>query len=156
MINCYRGLPLVRSRNFGAVLAVAVLSVVITGAALAGPPYPRYGTRSVDGDIGDWNLTVDFYAQMYRAGDPDKPVESWLYLRYDCHTNTLYILMRGKPKVPILIDAAKTAWVAIDVISNKVVMGTPGTTGRPLTSRGWMSRLPRATRLPPVTRPLSH
>ena len=109
------------------IIVLAAMSLSSTVAS-ADPPYPLYGTRVVDGDYSDWNLTKDYYAAMYRAGWPEKPLESWLYLRYDCNTSTLYILVRGRPSVPV-ITSPTDAWVAVDVISNKAVTGTSGMDG---------------------------
>jgi len=51
--------------------------------AMAAPPQPTYGVANVDGNIGEWDLANDFFANMYRAGKTDKEIESKLYLRYD-------------------------------------------------------------------------
>ena len=76
------------------VFAFAVfLVLVMYGPASAAPPVPTFGTAVVDGNIDEWDLINDFFANMHRAGDPDKVVESKLYLRYDCATNTMYALV---------------------------------------------------------------
>jgi hypothetical protein len=55
---------------------------------------PAYGSGIVvDGDIGDWDLNSDFYAEMYMAGNPDFINLSTLYLRYDCATSMLFALV---------------------------------------------------------------
>lgn len=64
---------------------------------------PTYGVANVDGNASEWNLTNDFFADMYRAAKPDKPVESKLYLRYDCQTKTLYALVLVVPDVQALV-----------------------------------------------------
>lgn len=51
-----------------------------------------FGSATVDGNPIEWSST-DFFASMHRAGDPDKVIESNLYLRYDCNTQTLYTLV---------------------------------------------------------------
>lgn len=100
------------------------------GSAFADAPYPGYGTRIVDGDVSDWNLAKDYFATMYRAGEEGKPLESWLYLRYDCNTNTLYVLVRGRPSVPVVVSEDE-AWVALGSINTKLVDGYSGADGVP-------------------------
>jgi hypothetical protein len=112
------------------VLASVLFAFLAADVACADPPFPRYGTRLVGGDYGDWNLTKDFFSNMYRAGNPNKPLESWLYLRYDCHTNTLYVLVLAVPGVPVSTNPI-AAWVAVGSIGNKVVTGNSGNDGVP-------------------------
>jgi hypothetical protein len=97
---------------------------------MAAPPNPSIGTAVVDGNPSEWNLTADFFADMYRAGDDGKVVESKLYLRYNPPTQTLYVLVLTEAGVPGL-KLADDAWVAIDGISNKVVNGNSGNDGTP-------------------------
>ncbi len=52
------------------------------------------GFAFVDGYYADdWDLDEDFYANMYEAGKTDHDILSYLYLKYDCLTNTLYALV---------------------------------------------------------------
>ncbi len=98
----------------------------------ATPPQPTYGTAVVDGDPGEWNLTADFFADMYRAGKASKPLESKLYLRYDCYTGTLFALILTEPGVVGYIDtSAVTGWIAIDSQNNKLVNEAAGNDGVP-------------------------
>jgi hypothetical protein len=117
------------------VLAAAMAYVITAGPAIAGAPYPHYGKRVIDGTISDWNLDVDFYADMYRAGKTDKAVESKAYLRYDCNSNTLFVLVLGEPGVigshSDEVGGDVTSWVAINVQSNKVVNELAGNDGIP-------------------------
>jgi hypothetical protein len=111
---------------------ITLLVMVMPIVAAAVPPQPSFGTAVVDGHYGEWNLTADFFADMYRAGGPDKIVESKLYLRYDCITNTMYVLVLVQPGVVGYIDSlATTAWVAINTNSNKVVNELSGNDGIP-------------------------
>ncbi|HEX7880437.1 MAG TPA: hypothetical protein VF720_13570, partial [Candidatus Eisenbacteria bacterium] len=114
-------------------LAAAVLATALAGTPVgATPPNPSPGTAVVDGNPGEWNLATDFFTNMYRAGNPSKPIESKAYLRYDCSTHTMYVLVLGVPGVPVYIDSnAVTAWVAIDNQSNKVVNEASGNDGIP-------------------------
>ncbi len=82
-----------------------VISFATYGSAKAVVlPQPAYGVAVVDGNPGEWDTTADFYANMYRAGNPSKPLESKLYLRYDCYTETLYALVLAEPGVLIIAD----------------------------------------------------
>lgn len=100
--------------------------------ALAAPPNPTYGTANVDGNSGEWNLVADFFSLMYRAGNPTKPVESKAYLRYNCATSTMYVLVLMEPNSIGYIDPnAQTAWVAINAQNNKVVTENSGDDGIP-------------------------
>ena len=92
-----RGRPMRRWRWRGALVAAAVASAALALPAAAAPPQPTYGAATVDGDPSEWDTTNDFFSDMYRAGKPDKPVESKLYLRYDCGTQTLYALVLAEP-----------------------------------------------------------
>lgn len=69
---------------------------------------PAYNVATVDGDISEWDLSTDFYANMYRAGNPDKTIESKLYVRYDCLSETLYALVLPEPGVIILANDSDT------------------------------------------------
>jgi len=107
-----------------------ILLITLPSLAMATPPYPTSGAATVDGNIAEWNLTNDFFANMYRAGKDDKVVESILYLRYDLSSQTMYVLVLTEPGVPALTQA-DDAWVAIDEISNKVVKGNSGNDATP-------------------------
>jgi hypothetical protein len=86
----------------------------------------------VDGNSGEWNLVNDFFSLMYRAGNPTKPVESKAYLRYNCGTGTMYVLVLMEPNSIGYIDPfAQTAWVAINAQNNKVVTENSGDDGIP-------------------------
>ncbi|MFH1218947.1 MAG: hypothetical protein V1694_00635 [Candidatus Eisenbacteria bacterium] len=112
--------------------AVVTAMMVMPLAATAVPPNPTFGTAVVDGQYGEWNLVNDFFSNMYRAGDSTKAMESKLYLRYDCITNTMYVLVLCEPGVPGYIDpTAATGWIAIDRVNNKVVNENSGNNGVP-------------------------
>jgi opacity protein-like surface antigen len=114
------------------VSGVIVVAMTTPWVASAVPPYPSAGQAVVDGYYAEWDLTNDYFADMYRAGNPNKPVESELYLRYDCVSNTLYALVLNLPDVVGYIDStAVTSWIAIDDNSNKVVNEASGNDGIP-------------------------
>ena len=88
-------------------LLVLCLLPVAVSAADPNASEPTYNGATVDGNPGEWDLNADFFANMYRTGDTGKSVFSKLYLRYDCNTSTLYILLlpdnNQVPPVPINI-----------------------------------------------------
>jgi hypothetical protein len=128
MRGCYRSRLFGTGRLVGLLVFLLIAISINADSSLAEAPYPRYGTRVVDGDVGDWNLAKDYFASMYRAGNPDKPLESSLYLRYDCPTNTLYVLVLGKPNVPVVVSD-EDAWVGLNAVNAKLVDGSSGTDG---------------------------
>ena len=123
-----------------ALFVIAALAVILGLANLHGPspcwawtPPSYYSPTTVDGNyIGEWNLTSDFFANMYRAGNPTKQIEAKAYLRYDCVPNTLYVLVLTEPGVPALAAGWESAaWAAIGTVSNKVYTGMSGDDGIP-------------------------
>lgn len=86
----------------------------LQGAGVAGGAEPTYGSATVDGNPGEWNLTADFFADMYRAGDPSKKVESKLYLRYDCGTGVMYALVLSAGNWPILVQGNDEVWIKLN------------------------------------------
>lgn len=107
-------------------LAICVLTYICAGPTTlsAAPPEPSHGSAVVDGNTTEWDLVNDFFGYMYRAGNPAKPIESSVHLRYDCSTNTVYVLVltNGVPGIggPTYAPAA---WAAINKVSNKVYTG---------------------------------
>jgi uncharacterized repeat protein (TIGR01451 family) len=99
---------------FRLMMAAGLIGVILGalhGALVwaASYPYPTYGTATVDGAYGEWNLaedgTGDFFANMYRSADSTKDVLSKLYLRYDCSSKTLYALVLVETGHTIDVDA---------------------------------------------------
>lgn len=121
-------------RHSKRILLSSVLAAGLFGAgiAVATPPIVQPGSAIIDGLTAEWNLVNDFFTNMYRAGKVDKPLESKLYLRYDCGKQTVYALVLTEPNVPGLIVAgATTAWIAINSQNNKVVNEGSGNDGTP-------------------------
>ncbi|MCL4830020.1 MAG: hypothetical protein KJZ95_21875, partial [Caldilinea sp.] len=85
-------------------LMLALVMMAATPAMAVVLPQPSYKTAVIDGNHTEWNLTDDFFAYMHRAGNPSKPVESTLYLRYDCATSTGYALVLAQPGVDVLMQ----------------------------------------------------
>ncbi|MBU0494723.1 MAG: hypothetical protein KKA73_15165 [Chloroflexi bacterium] len=86
--------------------ALMLLLFPIAFTSAATPPEPTYGAAVVDGDYGEWDLSNDYFADMYRAANPNHDVLAKLYLRYDCSTQTLYALVLVEPGHPIDVDIA--------------------------------------------------
>lgn len=113
--------------SFGTVVLILLLLSLGHLAQAASPPQPTYGTAVVDGNISEWNLTNDFFANMYRAGNASKKLEAKAYLRYDCASHTLYVLVLTQPGVTALAQGWESAaWGAIGTVSNKVYTGNSG------------------------------
>lgn len=88
----------------GSILASLGLAAVMTVSVAAAPPNVNTGSGiSVDGSFADWT-EADFFADMYRAADDEKQVESKLYLRYDCSTSTLFVRVDAVDGVTIPTD----------------------------------------------------
>ncbi len=76
------------------VLLFLLLATLLAPAAVhADPPSPSTGIATVDGDAVEWDLTADFFANMHGQGKVEKPIQSKLYLRYECATETLFALI---------------------------------------------------------------
>src|SRR5262249_4263995 len=58
-----------------------------------GPAGADIWKANVDGIDTEWDLTNDFFANLYVDGDTSKPLLATLYLRYDCVTKILYSLV---------------------------------------------------------------
>jgi uncharacterized repeat protein (TIGR01451 family) len=110
-------------------IALAACFVFLTLGSFSRIEAQSYGgAYAVDGTYSEWNLTNDFYSDMYRAFRTDKPVESKLYLHYDCQNKVMYALVLVTGNV-IGLKQVSDAWIAIDGISNKVVSGSTGDNG---------------------------
>lgn len=91
------------------------------------PVQPNYGSATVDGNAGEWDLTLDYFADMYRAGNPNKELESQLYLRYDTINQIVYVLVLSVNGQNILQTPTDGAYVFVD--GSKVVDGGTGDDG---------------------------
>ncbi len=77
---------------------------------------PTYGTAEVNGNYNEWDLTNDFFAHMYRAGNPNKDNLTDLYLRYNCDSKTLYalVLVHEGSEFPIIVENGDEDWIKIN------------------------------------------
>jgi hypothetical protein len=79
---------------------------LLRGTAIMGEgDEPTYAPATVDGNYSEWDLSYDFFSNMYEAGNPNKAVMAKLYLRYDCDSSTLYMLVLAEPGHTIDADA---------------------------------------------------
>ena len=110
---------------------IAVLLVLVALSsptiARAEPPSPIPGVADVDGNSGEWNLEQDFFADMYRAANPEFVVQSKLYLRYECSTQTLYALVLAIDPFTVASEANNT-FIKLGN-SNTLVNGNSGDDG---------------------------
>ncbi len=118
------------NRTTTAIVTMLVLLMMSVGLAYA--QEPSYGSGiTVDGDSSDWNLANDFFADMYEAGRDSKEVLSKVYMRYDCSSEVLYLLV-------VLEDGHELnssdgdQWVKLTSQGNgTVVDGSSGNNGTP-------------------------
>ncbi len=83
--------PRIGLRMLVGLVTSLLVSAALVMPALAAAPNVNTGSGiTVDGNLVEWTAD-DFFADMYRAGDPTKEVESHLYLRYDCDAAILYV-----------------------------------------------------------------
>jgi hypothetical protein len=97
------------------VLVTILVAVPTSLVMAANPPEPTYVdeganppiyTPTVDGDASDWNLNLDFFSDMLLAGGNGGQTEvlAKLYLRYNCDSGVLYVLVLTEPGVTIDAD----------------------------------------------------
>ena len=101
-------------------------------ASIPASAMPVFGTALVDGDPSEWNLATDFAAEMREAGKASKDLLSKLYLRYNCNTETMYVLVLAEDGYEAL-ESANDAWVKFDSLpgNGKVVDGNEANDGIP-------------------------
>ncbi|AUB83783.1 SdrD B-like domain-containing protein [Candidatus Thiodictyon syntrophicum] len=68
------------------------------------------GTRTVDGNTADWNLTKDLYTSMREAGRTDKSQLGNFYFTYDSSTQTGYVLVLATGTNTV-VQNTSDAWV---------------------------------------------
>lgn len=85
----------------GLLAALGLLAGLTMPAAAAAPNVNTGSGIVVDGSFADWT-EADFFADMYRAGDASKQVESKLYLRYDCTAGVLFVRVDPVDGVTVL------------------------------------------------------
>src|SRR6476620_3655775 len=85
---------------------------------------------TIDGSAADWDEpAADFLSDMFEAGKPDKDVLSHLYGRYDCSSETFYVLVQTVPHWHIL-PSDNDNYVKLGQ-TDKLVDGSDGHDGAP-------------------------
>jgi uncharacterized repeat protein (TIGR01451 family) len=156
-----------RRRAWTVWLPALFLQLVAGLAQAAQPPQPTYGTAVKDGnpDTGgpgaEWlyrpsagfPLGFDLWAGMFTAGDPDKPRLANAYLRYDCASQKLFVLVLQVPGVPLLTSPTGNAWANFTKAGSKlyndnnagdVLWFGLGYDGDPTHARGYEAAIPLA------------
>lgn len=105
-----------------------LLAVLVWPAAATVVPSPA---PVVNGQITDWNLTTDWVAEMHRAWNASKQYQSDLYLRYDCATQTMFVLVLTRAGYPGLLDPSLSWIKATDLGNATIVSGNSGNNGVP-------------------------
>lgn len=116
------------------IILVVVIALAAGQYALslaANPPEPTYGSAVVDGDASEWDLTNDFFADMWEAGDPQKEnavVTAKLYMRYDCSSQTVYFLVLTEPGYILFTGTGYESlnWVKVYDLSNSPLIDGNG------------------------------
>ncbi len=94
---------------------------MLTGTLVHAQDQPAYGTAIIDGSDAEWNPVLDYFADMHHAWN--KPtVLSTLYMRYDCLTETMYVLVLAEEAGTLDASEAEESWIKID--GNKAVDDT--------------------------------
>ena len=99
-------------------MIAALVSLMAPATWAANPPEPTYGSAVVDGDYSEWDLTDDFFAEMHEAGRANKDLLSKAYLRYDCASQTLYVLVLAATPQTVMADRPADNWVKIYELTN--------------------------------------
>jgi hypothetical protein len=122
-------------RKIRFIIVLAVLALLVRQYSLtlaANPPEPTYDSAVVDGDPSEWDLTNDFFADMWEAGDPQKEnavVTSKLYIRYDCVAQTAYFLVITEPGYFLFTGTGYEGlnWVKVYALGNDPIIDGNGT-----------------------------
>lgn len=93
-------------------------AILFSSAPVMAQGEPNYGAGiSIDGNISDWDLSSDYFADLYQSGTAVKkngkanPVTGKLYLRYDCGQQKLYVLYQAIDGNPIIVDDGNEVFV---------------------------------------------
>jgi hypothetical protein len=103
------------TRTAAAMVAGALLlTAVFAPASMAAAPNPNEGSATVDGAIGDWSLSADFFVDMTAGGVAGRPVRAKLYLKYDCDAEVLYALVLAQGDEKARETRPDEAYINID------------------------------------------
>jgi hypothetical protein len=103
------------TRTAAAMVAGALLlTAVFAPTSMAAAPTPNEGSATVDGAIGDWSLSADFFVDMTAGGVAGRDVRAKLYLKYDCDAEVLYALVLAQGDEKARETRADEAYINID------------------------------------------
>lgn len=106
-----------------ALIAALIALWLVAPTALAVEGNLNDGSAVVDGNPGEWDPDIngaDFYAFMYQAGRTDKPIISYLYLRYDCSDQTMYAYV-SSPDFKLNTSNDAEHWIKLGLGGGNVV-----------------------------------
>jgi len=119
--------------NLPVLLLLFVLCLI--GIVSATAPTPTPGTAVVDGKYNEWDISPgspDFFANMFRAGNSEKELESKAYLRYDCDKDIIYVLVLSESGIPVLASGYEDdAWTKNLAVPGNAYDGNSGNDGTP-------------------------
>jgi len=93
-----------------ATIILTILMTLFSSFILADEIEPSYDSAVVDGNYREWNLSNDFAVEMHKAwrdgadGKAGKAVLADAYLRYDCDTEQMYVLVLAEKNYPVQVD----------------------------------------------------
>ena len=94
-----------------ALLALGLVATAITAQPVfACATVGVCGTRTIDGNTADWNLTKDLYSEMREAGRTDKSQLGNFYFSYDSTTQTASVLVLATGTNEV-VQSTADAWV---------------------------------------------
>ena len=67
------------------VAGALLLTAAFAPASMAAAPTPNEGSATVDGAIGDWSLSADFFVDMTAAGIVGRPALAKLLAKFKDH-----------------------------------------------------------------------
>lgn len=122
---------------------------LLTGSEFrTAPRQPTCGQATVDGDVAEWILADDAFADLYGTDQEDEnaEAEAKLYLRYDCRTNLMYALVLSAGDRPMLLRRSQ-ARLALDSAGDEAALVDfswvgPGYDGHGEHARGWEASFP--------------
>ncbi|XOF34201.1 MAG: hypothetical protein ACL93V_02580 [Candidatus Electrothrix sp. YB6] len=122
-------------------IAPAVVAAILFGgsSAQALDINGTSDTAVIDGSFDEWDLANDISFPMHEAGQLSKTHFSNAYLRYDCNSKTMSVLVLDKdiPGSSVMNDGnypnktADNAWVKVDGFNGNMVDGRDDNGGNP-------------------------
>jgi hypothetical protein len=100
-------------------LICVVIIAMLTGVVSA--KIPANGVGNMDGwPYDEWNLATDFWGDMTNPITQD--VEAKAYVRYDCNTNTVYLLVIDEDGGGLLLPPAVSVSINNNLVAPSMVV----------------------------------